>query len=155
MSKVVSSTLKEYFREQGKTQQDIADDLGVSQAYIGQILNGMKPIGKQTASKLNSLYGFNRGWLLTGEGDMLVGGAATVTGNGNAVNTVTGNGNKVSASVAGDFADLASKFAASLQIAQNQLTDSQSQLTKSQEQMDRLIALLEKQQAFIDEYRHD
>lgn len=155
MSKVVSSTLKEYFREQGKTQQEIADDLGVSQAYIGQILNGMKPIGKQTASKLNSLYGFNRGWLLTGEGDMLVGGGATVTGNGNAVNTVTGNGNKVSASVAGDFADLASKFAASLQIAQNQLTDSQSQLTKSQEQMDRLIALLEKQQAFIDEYRHD
>ena len=71
MSKVVSSTLKEYFREQGKTQQEIADDLGVSQAYIGQILNGMKPIGKQTASKLNSLYGFNRGWLLTGEGDML------------------------------------------------------------------------------------
>lgn len=155
MNKVVPSTLKEYFREQGKTQQDIADDLGVSQAYIGQILNGMKPIGKQTASKLNSLYGFNRGWLLTGEGDMLVGGGATVTGNGNAVNTVTGNGNKVSASVAGDFADLASKFAASLQIAQNQLTDSQSQLTKSQEQMDRLIALLEKQQAFIDEYRHD
>lgn len=155
MSKVVPSTLKEYFREQGKTQQDIANDLGVSQAYVGQILNGTKPIGKQTASKLNSLYGFNRGWLLTGEGDMLVGGGATVTGNGNAVNTVTGNGNKVSASVAGDFADLASKFAASLQIAQNQLTDSQSQLTKSQEQMDRLIALLEKQQAFIDEYRHD
>ena len=94
-------------------------------------------------------------WLLTGEGEMLVSEGTTVTGNGNAVNTITGNGNKVSASVAGDFADLAGKIATSLQIAPNQLTSSQSQLAKSQEQMDRLIALLEKQQAFIDEYRHD
>lgn len=137
MSKVVSSTLKEYFREQGKTQQEIADDLGVSQAYIGQILNGMKPIGKQTASKLNSLYGFNRGWLLTGEGDMLVGGGATVTGNGNAVNTVTGNGNKVSASVAGDFADLANNFSEALRT-------SQEQLSRAQDQIDRLISVIEK-----------
>lgn len=140
MSKVVPSTLKEYFREQGKTQQDIANDLGVSQAYVGQILNGTKPIGKQTASKLNSLYGFNRGWLLTGEGDMISGDgnvSSTVTGSGNAVNTVNGNGNKVSANVTGDIVDLANNFSAALRT-------SQEQLSRAQDQIDRLISVIEK-----------
>lgn len=68
----IASSLKEYFRNQGVTQQEIAESMGVSQAYIGKILNGDRAIGKQTAEKLNTLYGFSRGWLLTGEGDMLL-----------------------------------------------------------------------------------
>lgn len=81
----------------------------------------------------------SRDWLLSGEGEMLVSGdaSAQVNGNGNAVNNVTGNGNKVSAQVAGDFAELASKFSESLLLAQRQLSSSQSQI-------DRLISVLEK-----------
>ena len=53
------------------SQQDIADKLGTTRAYVSAILNGRKSIGKNQAEKLSNLFGFSKAWLLTGEGPML------------------------------------------------------------------------------------
>lgn len=64
--------LRQYFENQGITQKQIAEDLGVDKAYVNKLLNGDKPFGKKTAAKWSDLYGLSTSWLLTGEGDMLL-----------------------------------------------------------------------------------
>ena len=63
--------LKEYFENQGVTQDTLAQKLGVDKAHINKLLNGKKSFGKQTAKKWSDLFGLSYSWLLTGEGDML------------------------------------------------------------------------------------
>lgn len=63
--------LADYFKENGKKQDDLCTDLGVTQPYISAIISGKKTIGRRTAEKLSELYGLSYSWLLTGEGDML------------------------------------------------------------------------------------
>lgn len=70
-SKKISEDLKEYFKNLGKTQEDIATTLGVSHPYVNALLNG-KAFGKKQAAKWEKLFGINAHWLLTGAGDMLV-----------------------------------------------------------------------------------
>jgi transcriptional regulator with XRE-family HTH domain len=60
--------LKHYFDENGITQQQVADSLGVSLQYINQILNGKKSLGKKNAERLANLYGLSKSFLLTGDG---------------------------------------------------------------------------------------
>jgi transcriptional regulator with XRE-family HTH domain len=67
----VCENLRQYFEQQGMSQQDIADKLGTTRAYVSAILNGRKSIGKNQAEKLSNLFGFSKAWLLTGEGPML------------------------------------------------------------------------------------
>lgn len=64
-------SLKKFFKDQNITQQQVADKLGTSQAYVNSILTGGNPIGRQTASRLAAAYGLSAAWLLTGEGEML------------------------------------------------------------------------------------
>lgn len=63
--------LKKFFRSQGITQQQIAEEYGTTQAYINLLLNGKCALGKGVATKLNELYGLSVAWLLTGDGDMI------------------------------------------------------------------------------------
>ena len=42
----IGNELRSYFRDRGVTQQSIANDLQVSNAYINAILTGKKSIGK-------------------------------------------------------------------------------------------------------------
>lgn len=65
--------LKRYFDENGVTQQQVADALGVSLQYVNQLLNGRKPLGKKNAERLASLYGLSKPFLLTGEGELTPG----------------------------------------------------------------------------------
>ena len=88
-------SLKNFFKAQGITQQTIADELGVKQAYINLILNGKNPIGRSTAQKLSDAYGLSVAWLLTGEGNMLKAPAAA--GQVNNIN-VDASGNSINAS---------------------------------------------------------
>lgn len=69
----IGNELRSYFRDRGVTQQSIANDLQVSNAYINAILTGEKSIGKSTARKLSELYGISQSWLLTGEGSIVNG----------------------------------------------------------------------------------
>ena len=64
-------SLKKFFKDQNITQQQVADKLGTSQAYVNSILTGRNTIGRQTASRLAAAYGLSAAWLLTGEGEML------------------------------------------------------------------------------------
>ena len=53
----IGNELRSYFRDRGVTQQSIANELHVSNAYINAIFTGKKSIGKSTARKLSELYG--------------------------------------------------------------------------------------------------
>ena len=131
--------LEKVLEETRQSRAGLAKSIGLQPHRLQDIARGKsKEFPYEVADKIASTYPqFNREWLLTGEGDMLTSRDTTVTGSGNAVNTVTGNGNKVSANVAGDFADLASKFSEALKTSQEQLSSSQCQI-------DRLIKVIEK-----------
>jgi transcriptional regulator with XRE-family HTH domain len=62
--------LKEFFRSQGLTQQNIAERFGVSQQYVAALLNGTNSFGKRVAQKWAAEFGLNEAWLLTGVGDI-------------------------------------------------------------------------------------
>lgn len=61
--------IKEAFLQLGKKQSEIVSDLQVSQPYVSALMNGRKPIGKEMATKLNALYGFDIAKLITGNID--------------------------------------------------------------------------------------
>lgn len=65
--------LKEFFRARGLTQQNIADQLGVSQSYVGMLMSGGKDFGKNAAQTWAEAFGLSASWLLTGEGSMFGG----------------------------------------------------------------------------------
>lgn len=69
--KDITQELKNYMKNNGYTQESLAEKMGVSQARIQQLLSGKKPFGKKTASQWHDLFGFNTAWLLTGEGEMM------------------------------------------------------------------------------------
>ena len=69
--KNVGFELKKYFDDQGVTQADIANRLGVSKAYVNALFNGRNSFGKKQAEKMGNLFGLSSSWLLTGEGRML------------------------------------------------------------------------------------
>lgn len=69
----ISDRLKQYFDNQGITQRSIADVLQVDPAYINKLICGKKAFGKKTANQFQDLFGLSASWLLTGEGQMLVG----------------------------------------------------------------------------------
>lgn len=75
MSEKNFSALAEYFKSKGVTQSAIAEELGVSKAYVNSLMNGKKAFGKAQAAKWGDLYGLSPSWLLTGEGEMLKDGA--------------------------------------------------------------------------------
>ena len=68
----IGQKLKEYFDGQGITQKDIADELGVSKAYINSLFTNKRAFGKEQAEIWENHFGLSKAWLLTGEGDMLV-----------------------------------------------------------------------------------
>ena len=68
-----SKELIAFFKERGIRQEDIAEQLGVSQAYVSSILTGKAKFGKKQANRFSELYGLSASWLLTGEGEMLAG----------------------------------------------------------------------------------
>lgn len=63
--------LKDYFCSIGIRQDVLSKELGVSQPYISQLINGKKEVGKKVANKLSEKFGISQYWLLTGEGEML------------------------------------------------------------------------------------
>lgn len=68
----IGEKLQDFFRKKGITQNDIAEELKVSQSYISSLLNDKKSFGKKQAFKWSELFGLSPNWLLTGEGEMLV-----------------------------------------------------------------------------------
>lgn len=65
--------LKDFFKAQGLTQQNIAERLNVSQSYVGMLMSGAKAFGKNTAQTWADEFGLSAAWLLTGEGSLTCG----------------------------------------------------------------------------------
>ncbi len=67
-----TKSLKSHLNLLGYNQEQLSKMLNVSQPYLSALLSGKKAFGKGTAEKWQQMFGFSAGWLLTGEGEMLV-----------------------------------------------------------------------------------
>jgi transcriptional regulator with XRE-family HTH domain len=126
----INEKLSDYFKSKGVTQEQLAEALGVSQAYVNALLCGKKAFGKKAAQKWNEKYGISASWLLTGEGEMMSRPVSQYNQNGDNVcgeNVAVENGRSSK-----DY----------LAIIKQQA----EQLSKSQEQIDRLLTLIERMQ---------
>jgi transcriptional regulator with XRE-family HTH domain len=65
--------LKEFFKENGITQQDAADRLGILQTNVSALLLGKRNFGRKMAEKWSKAFGLRVNWLITGEGPMFEG----------------------------------------------------------------------------------
>ena len=68
-----TKSLKSHLNQLGYNQDQLSKMLDVSQPYLSALLSGKKAFGKGTAEKWQQMFGFSAGWLLTGEGEMLIG----------------------------------------------------------------------------------
>lgn len=68
----IGKELRKYFESQGIKQTEVAQRLGVKPQYITKIFSDEREIGKNQIEKWITQFGFNKVWLLTGEGEMLV-----------------------------------------------------------------------------------
>lgn len=113
--------LKEFFKAQGLTQQNIAERFGVSQQYVASLLNGTTPFGKKVAHKWAEEFGLSEAWLLTGIGCLTTG---NIVQNNQSGDNYQGDGMTVHK---GD-------------------DDLRAQIKKKDEQIDRLLRIIEKMQ---------
>lgn len=69
---MVGDRLKQAMKVLGLTQQDVSDSIGISRAYVSQLINEKYQITKTIALALKSEFNLNPTWLLTGEGEMFL-----------------------------------------------------------------------------------
>ena len=69
-TKEIGEELRNYFKNKGLTQREVASKLGVPYQYINAVLTGKKAIGRENAKRLGNIFGLSQSWLLTGEGEM-------------------------------------------------------------------------------------
>ena len=68
--KSVHEELRNYFKERGISQVEIAQQLGVSKSAVNKLFLGYSKFGKAQAEKWNELFGISKSFLLTGEGSI-------------------------------------------------------------------------------------
>lgn len=86
-----STELKNFFKERGITQEQIAERLGVKQPYVHALLTGNRAFGKKSAKKFEEAYGLSEAWLLTGKGEMIISPVVQNNQNGNNIHGATVN----------------------------------------------------------------
>ncbi len=69
-----SDAIREYFDKYGILQREIAEALGVHEGTVSNILAGRFGISKNIARKMAEIYGFDLGFLLSGEGSLFAPG---------------------------------------------------------------------------------
>lgn len=126
----VGEKLKEYFKDKGLTQMQIAEISGVSQSYVAALLNGSKVFGKKQAQKWGDLFNISPNWLLTGIGEMQYNPSSIIQQNQNGDNI---NGHSIKLEKTSETEKLL-----------NALSECHELLRKKDEQIDRLLSLLEK-----------
>lgn len=125
----IGENLKEFFKNKGLTQMQVAEISGVRQSYVAALLNGSKVFGKKQAQKWGGLFGLSPNWLLTGTGDMCNTPSPIIQQNQNGDN-IHGNSVKI------EKTDSEKLF--------ESIKECHELLRKKDEQIDRLLTLLEK-----------
>ena len=127
----IGEILRAYFKEKGVSQEDLSNQLGVSQSYISALFSNKTKFGKRQAQKWSDIFGFSVDFLLTGNGE-LIPTVNQYNENGDNINGHSVTINKTE----GDYLEIIKSLT-------SQLSKSQEQISKSQEQMDRLITIIE------------
>ena len=128
----IHERLAKFFADNQLSQKEVAERMGTSRAYINALLVGRTRIGKKQAEKMSNLFHLSKGWLLTGEGDMMIGDSEPTQ-----VGEASKSYNVVQMYNPGQESD-------NLTTALGAVTAAHGIIEKMQEQMDRLITLIEK-----------
>lgn len=122
-----SDAIRDYFHENGISNRDVAERLGVHEGSVSNILSGRYGISKKIAARLTDLYGFNMRFLMTGEGSLLPPGGVRIAQHHN-TNTGDGAG---AIHLGGDAA------------LRQQVEDLQRELEREREEKARLLGIIE------------
>lgn len=66
----IGEEIKHWMKENRISAVDMSERVGVSDAYIRQLVTGKKAFGKKQAKKFQNLFGFDETFLLTGIGSL-------------------------------------------------------------------------------------
>ena len=133
---MMHDTLKRYFDEQGITQQQVADALGVSLQYVNQLLNGRKTLGKKNAERLANLYGLSKPFLLTGEGSI------TQTADGSAIPETEAVSTPTVVEQAANIIDLYAGLIKEIELLRADLSAELEAVRKERQEAQRLTTML-------------
>ena len=122
-----SDAIRDYFHENGISNRDVAERLGVHEGSVSNILSGRYGISKKIAARLTDLYGFNMRFLMTGEGALLPPGGVRIAQHHN---TNTGDG-------AGAI------HLGSDEVLRRQVDDLTARLERAEEEKARLLGIIE------------
>lgn len=142
--KNIAEAIKKDVESRGLTQQDVADRLGDSQAYVAQILNGYKRIGRKKAQQLHNAFGYNITFLLTGEGELIKKGdtdVSTPPASSSAQSQSLNNAN-IDQRI-NELLAISSNLHKMFESVNARLAEAAAIITKSQEQFDRVLRLAE------------
>lgn len=153
--------LEKVLEETRESRAGLAKSIGLQPHRLQDIARGKsKEFPYEVADKIASAYPqFSRKWLLTGEGDMLI-GDASITNNGTSQQVAQNVRGHVTQSVTSDLTSTITELtdiikqsqtlvSTSQEIAitaQRQLNSTLNQLTESQNQITALIDLINRQQ---------
>lgn len=132
MEDTINQRLKTFISYKGISIREFERVCGLSNGYVSGIKHVILP--EKMANISLHFPDLNTVWLLTGHGEMLIGGDVqqSVTGHGNTA--VAGNGNTVSQSDS------------NLSKALDEISEQRKLINKSQEQIDRLLSIIERMQ---------
>ena len=68
----VGNEVKEYFKELGISQNQVARTINMAPQLLGRYLSGKAGFGKKVAQRLQDAYGLNAEFLITGFGPLLL-----------------------------------------------------------------------------------
>lgn len=66
----ITNAIRFYLIEQGLSISKAAELLGMKQQQLSALLNGRKNIGANIAQRMHEVFGFDKHFLLTGEGSL-------------------------------------------------------------------------------------
>lgn len=71
LMKPVHEQLREFFKERGMSQVEVAETLGMTKSAVNKYFLGYNKFGKGQAEKWHEAFGISKSFLLTGEGSIV------------------------------------------------------------------------------------